>query len=54
MHRIISTTALLLTISLGTVAWAAPNYSAMTNDELAAKRGAMQNATAEERNAFQK
>lgn len=33
-------------------AWAATDYRAMSNEELANMRGAMQNATAEERNAF--
>jgi len=36
-----------------TMAWAATDYSAMTNEELAAKRGSLQQATMEERNAFQ-
>lgn len=36
-----------------TMAWAATDYSAMTNEELAAKRGSMKQATVEERNAFQ-
>jgi len=35
------------------LAFAAADYSAMTTEELAAKRGSMQQATAEERNAFQ-
>ncbi|MHB8148554.1 MAG: DUF1104 domain-containing protein [Desulfobulbia bacterium] len=36
-----------------TMAWAATDYSAMTNEELAAKRGSMKQSTVEERNAFQ-
>ena len=36
-----------------TLAFAATDYSAMTNEELAAKRGSMKEATVEERNAFQ-
>lgn len=36
-----------------TLAFAATDYSAMTNEELAAKRGTMQQNTVEERNAFQ-
>lgn len=36
-----------------TMAWAVTDYSAMTNEELAAKRGTMQQATMEERNTFQ-
>ncbi len=40
-------------LSAATLAWAATDYSAMTNEELAAKRGSMQQATVEERNAFQ-
>lgn len=36
-----------------TLAFAATDYSAMTNEELAAKRGSLQQATVEERNAFQ-
>ena len=35
------------------LAFAATDYSAMSNEELAAKRGSMQQATVEERNAFQ-
>jgi len=40
-------------LSAATLAWAATDYSAMTNEELAAKRGSLQQATMEERNAFQ-
>ena len=40
-------------LSAATLTWAATDYSAMTNDELAAKRGSMKQATVEERNAFQ-
>lgn len=40
-------------LSAATLAWAATDYSAMTNEELAAKRGSMKQATVEERNAFQ-
>ena len=40
-------------LSAATLAWAATDYSAMTNEELAAKRGSMKQSTAEERNAFQ-
>jgi len=36
-----------------TLAWAVTDYSSMTNEELAAKRGSLQQATTEERNAFQ-
>lgn len=36
-----------------TLAFAATDYSAMTNEELAAKRGSMKQAPVEERNAFQ-
>ena len=36
-----------------TLAFAATDYSAMTNEELAAKRGSMKETTVEERNAFQ-
>lgn len=36
-----------------TLAFAATDYSAMTNEELAAKRGSMKQSTMEERNAFQ-
>ena len=36
-----------------TLAWAAADYSAMTNEELAARRGSLKQATIEERNAFQ-
>ena len=36
-----------------TLAFAATDYSAMTNEELAAKRGSMKQSTIEERNAFQ-
>jgi hypothetical protein len=36
-----------------TLAFAATDYSAMTNEELAAKRGSMKQSTVEERNAFQ-
>ena len=36
-----------------TLALAATDYSAMTNEELAAQRGSMKQATIEERNAFQ-
>ncbi|MCX5863802.1 MAG: DUF1104 domain-containing protein [Deltaproteobacteria bacterium] len=36
-----------------TLAWAVTDYSSMTNEELAAKRGSLQQATMEERNAFQ-
>lgn len=45
-------TILALCLLSATTAWAAADYSAMTNDELAAKRGTIRNATAEERNAF--
>ncbi len=40
-------------LSAATLAWAATDYSAMTNEELAAKRGSMKQSTMEERNAFQ-
>ncbi len=40
-------------LSAATLAWAATDYSAMTTEELAAKRGSMKQATVEERNAFQ-
>lgn len=45
----------ILTGSLlsATLAWAATDYRAMTTEELAARRGTMQQATQEERNAFQ-
>ena len=36
-----------------TLTFAATDYSAMTNEELAAKRGSMKQSTVEERNAFQ-
>lgn len=36
-----------------TMAWAVTDYSAMTTEELAAKRGSMQQSTIEERSAFQ-
>lgn len=36
-----------------TLAWAATDYTAMTNEELAAQRGSMKQSTVEERNAFQ-
>jgi len=36
-----------------TMAWAATDYRAMTTEELAAKRGSMQQSTIEERSAFQ-
>jgi len=36
-----------------TLAFAATDYSAMSNEELAAKRGAMQGAAVQERQAFQ-
>jgi hypothetical protein len=53
MRQILSTSALLCALGLAAgTAWAATDYSAMTTEELAAKRGAMQNATVEERNAF--
>ncbi|MGV1100517.1 DUF1104 domain-containing protein [Thiovibrio sp. JS02] len=45
--------ALALTLLGGTPVLAATDYSAMTNEELAAKRGSMKEATVEERNAFQ-
>lgn len=35
------------------LAFAATDYSAMTNEELAAQRGSMKQSTVEERNAFQ-
>ena len=35
------------------LAFAATDYSAMTNEELAAQRGSMKQSTIEERNAFQ-
>ncbi|HSR35699.1 MAG TPA: hypothetical protein VLL73_00850 [Desulfurivibrionaceae bacterium] len=55
MRRILSTTAVLVILGLAAgSAWAATDYRAMSTEELAAKRGAMQGATAEERNAFQK
>ena len=40
-------------LSAATLAWAATDYSAMTNEELAAKRGSLKQSTIEERNAFQ-
>lgn len=45
----------ILAVSLlgATLAFAVTDYSAMSNDELAAKRGTMQSATVEERNVFQ-
>lgn len=36
-----------------TLAWAATDYTAMTNEELAAQRGSMKQSTVEERAAFQ-
>ncbi|MBU3937414.1 MAG: hypothetical protein KJ555_11470 [Proteobacteria bacterium] len=36
-----------------TMAWAATDYTAMTNEELAAQRGSMKQSTVEERSAFQ-
>ncbi len=47
-------TALALALLSGAPALAATDYSAMSNEELAARRGAMQGATVEERNAFQR
>ncbi len=45
--------AMIVTLSISaTPAWAQTNYSAMTTEELAAKRGTMQNLTVEERNVF--
>lgn len=38
---------------LSTPVWAATDYSSMSTEELAAKRGVMREATQEERNAFQ-
>jgi len=35
-----------------TLTWAATDYSAMTNEEMSAKRGTLQQATEEEKNAF--
>lgn len=46
-------TILAGTLLTATLALAATGYSAMTNEEMAAKRGTMQQARMEERNAFQ-
>ncbi len=51
MFRI--STILAGSLLTATMAWAAADYSAMTNEELAAQRGSMKQATVEERNAFQ-
>ncbi|MFA6283518.1 MAG: hypothetical protein WC633_05210 [Desulfurivibrionaceae bacterium] len=51
MFRI--STVLAGSLLSATMAWAAANYSAMSNEELAAQRGSMKQATVEERNAFQ-
>ncbi|MFA7384058.1 MAG: DUF1104 domain-containing protein [Desulfurivibrionaceae bacterium] len=47
------TTILAGSLLTATMAWAATDYHAMSNEELAAKRGSMKEATVEERNAFQ-
>ena len=46
-------TILASALLTSTMAWAATDYSAMTTEELAAKRGSMKQSTMEERNAFQ-
>ena len=51
MFRI--STILAGSLLTSTLAFAATDYSAMTNEELAAKRGSMKQSTIEERNAFQ-
>lgn len=51
MFRI--STILAGSLLTATLAFAATDYSAMTNEELAAKRGSMKQSTIEERNAFQ-
>ena|SRR3990167_7788750 len=44
---------LAFSLLTATLAFAATDYSAMTTEELSAKRGSMKQATVEERNAFQ-
>jgi len=51
MFRI--STVLAGSLLSATLAFAATDYSAMSNEELAAKRGSMKESTVEERNAFQ-
>ncbi|MFA7348574.1 MAG: hypothetical protein WCZ86_12510 [Desulfurivibrionaceae bacterium] len=51
MFRI--STVLAGSLLTAAMAFAAADYSAMTNEELAAQRGSMKQATVEERNAFQ-
>lgn len=46
------TTILAGSLLTATMAWAVTDYNAMSNEELAAKRGSMKEATLEERNAF--
>lgn len=51
--RLRLTTILAGSLFSATLAFAAPDYSGMSNEELAAQRGALHQATVEERNAFQ-